>query len=91
MGGLLGAGHCVDLPFVFDALQAEGAAAVAGDDPPQCLADAMHRAWVRFVVSGDPGWPGYEADRRATMIFDTDSGVRDDPGRAVRTTWADVR
>jgi para-nitrobenzyl esterase len=38
-GGLLGAGHCVDLPFVFDLLDAEGVATVADHDPPQGLAD----------------------------------------------------
>jgi para-nitrobenzyl esterase len=35
----LGAGHCVDLPFVFDLLDAEGVATVADHDPPQGLAD----------------------------------------------------
>jgi para-nitrobenzyl esterase len=34
-----GAGHCVDLPFVFDLLDAEGVATVADHDPPQGLAD----------------------------------------------------
>src|SRR5580700_8111083 len=38
-GGLLGAGHCVDLPFVFDLLDAEGVATVADHDPPPGLAD----------------------------------------------------
>ena len=28
---------------------------------PQELADRMHGAWVRFVESGDPGWPEHPA------------------------------
>jgi para-nitrobenzyl esterase len=90
MGGLLGAGHCVDLPFAFDLLHADGVSAVLGDSPPQPLADAMHGAWVRFITDGEPGWPAYEPDHRTTMIFDTDSGVQDDPVCSVRGIWDGV-
>ena len=48
-------------------------------DPPQTLADTMHRAWVAFAATGDPGWPRYDLDRRATMRFDSVSRVVDDP------------
>ena len=52
-------GHCIDLPFAWDLLDADGVETVAGADPPQALADRMHRAWVSFVTDGDPGWPAY--------------------------------
>ena len=52
--------HCLDLPFAWDLLDAEGVAAVCGDRPPQDLADAMHGAWVRFITSGDPGWNAWD-------------------------------
>ena len=45
----IGACHCIDLPFVFDLLDADGVITVAGSDPPQSLADAMHRTWVGCV------------------------------------------
>lgn len=48
------AGHAVELPFVFDHLEA--AHALTGPDPDQSVADAMHAAWVRFAKTGDPGW-----------------------------------
>lgn len=51
-GGKVGAVHNLDLPFVFDVLDAPGVARTAGT-PPQALADAMHGTWVRFV-SGEP-------------------------------------
>ncbi len=61
LGGRLGAAHAVDLPFVFDMLDAPGFS--GGDDSllgrdggPQSLADRMHGAWVGFVATGDPGW-----------------------------------
>ncbi|MER6514300.1 carboxylesterase family protein [Nonomuraea sp. NPDC001636] len=64
-GGRVGAVHNLDLPFVFDVLDAPGVARTAGPGAPQTLADAMHAAWVRFARTGDPGWPlGH------TMIFD---------------------
>ena len=62
-----------------------------GDAPPQALADAMHRAWVAFAATGDPGWPKYELSRRATMRFDVKSEVVNDPGRAERMLWEGVR
>jgi len=85
----LGASHCLDIPFVFDALDAEGVETVAGSHPPQELADIMHRAWVSFVSDGDPGWPAYDLDRRATMIFDGVSRVESDPLQLERTIWPD--
>lgn len=48
--------HCIDVPFLFDVLDAEGVERVLGHEPPAALADAVHGAWVRFLESGDPGW-----------------------------------
>ena len=58
-GGVLGACHGVELPFVFDTLDA--ARGFVGDDPSLAdLAATVHRAWVRFATTGDPGWPTYD-------------------------------
>jgi para-nitrobenzyl esterase len=86
--GQLGAAHCLDIPFAFDQLDAEGVGPVLGDDPPRALADEMHRAWADFVTDGDPGWPRYEAPTRSTMVFDTPSTVRDDVLGELRAAWA---
>jgi len=61
LGGRLGAGHAVDLPFVFDTLGTPGAsgaddALLGVEGGSQELADQMHGAWVRFVETGHPGW-----------------------------------
>src|SRR6202023_4394059 len=40
-----GAAHAVEIGFVFDNLGRDGAMTLAGNAPPQALADAMHRAW----------------------------------------------
>ena len=86
-GGAAGAAHCIDIPFAFDNLAAEDVPAMAGENPPQGLADVMHRAWVEFVTTGDPGWPAYEPQRRATMVFDAKSAVEDDPLQFEREIW----
>ena len=64
------------------------ARAAARTTPPQALADAMHGAWVAFAATGDPGWPRYDPDRRATMRFDTVSRVVDDPRSFERGLWS---
>ena len=28
--------------------------------PPQTLADAVHGDWVRFILTGDPGWEPWD-------------------------------
>jgi para-nitrobenzyl esterase len=60
VGGLLGAAHTVEVPFVFDCLAAPGLRGprclLGPGDPPQRLADEMHGAWVGYASTGDPGW-----------------------------------
>jgi para-nitrobenzyl esterase len=83
--GAVGAAHCLDIPFAFDNLDAERVSdGLVGPNPPQALADEMHAAWVRFIKTGDPGWPSYEAGGRNVMEFDRLSKVVDDPMRVER-------
>lgn len=74
----LGACHVLEVPFVFDRLDA--APALTGPNPPQALADEVHRAWVDFATHGDPGWDRFTLDRRAVRVFDS-------PASAVRVDW----
>ncbi|MFJ2443859.1 MULTISPECIES: carboxylesterase/lipase family protein [unclassified Streptomyces] len=59
----LGACHGLDLGFVFDTLRDPATMALTGPDAPQSLADTMHRDWIRFARTGDPGWPAWDTDR----------------------------
>jgi para-nitrobenzyl esterase len=90
MGGLLGAAHCVDVPFAFDNLDASGVEVALGSEPPQTLADRMHGAWVDFVTDGNAGWPAFQPETRPTMVFDRESAVVDDPLRLPRSLWGAV-
>ena len=51
-----GATHCIDLPFLFNNLAAEGVAAALGAAPPTSLAAAVHADVVDFVRGAEPGW-----------------------------------
>jgi len=88
--GRLGACHALEIPFVFETLGKQ-TDRLWGPEPPERLAHTMHAAWVAFATSGDCGWPKYTLGRRATMRFDTSSGVVDDPRRAERALWEGVR
>lgn len=64
------AGHCIELPFVWDCLDAENVVERnTGPNPPQAVADRAHAAWVSFIADGDPGWSRSRAGSRAGMVF----------------------
>ncbi|MCP2369037.1 carboxylesterase type B [Agromyces flavus] len=91
----LGAVHALEIPFVFGRLGPDVPlfGPMLGADAPQELADTMHRAWIAFASTGDPGpeWPRYDLDRRATMRFDVSSQVVPDPRAWERELWNGVR
>jgi para-nitrobenzyl esterase len=90
--GRLGACHAVELPFVFDTLADSTNEGLVGTGAPQSVADTVHRAWVSFATRGDPGWPHYDLNRRATMRFAEGlSEVADDPHGAERVLWEGLR
>lgn len=94
-GGVLGACHAVDVPFVFDAVDGAALAMMFGDGPrPIELAEQVQDAWLAFARGGDPNhenlptWPRYDAERRATMRLAEPCSVIDDPMAATRELWA---
>ena len=87
-----GSVHCLDIPFAFDVLDAPAVEVIAGSSPPQQLADDVHRAWMRFLRTGDPGWPAYDTATRQVMAFDAPaSTIVTDPHAAARERFAGKR
>ena len=83
----IGAGHGLEIPFVFDNLSAEGAALAIGPNPPPDLAKDMHAAWIRFAATSDPGWPSFGRGRQV-RFFDAGGGsVELDPRCDEREIW----
>ena len=89
--GRLGSCHALEIAFVFDLLAAPENQPLAGDAPPQRLADEMHRAWVSFVCTGDPGWAPYDPASRPVQVFDQPSALVADPRPEQLAVWAGVR
>lgn len=91
----LGAVHALEVPFVFDQLRRKDVPIFQmlfmGTEAPQGLADTMHAAWVSFARDGDPGWPRYDLTRRATMRFDVEPEIVDDPRSWERDLWQGIR
>ena len=62
--------HCLDVPFWFDCLDADRISAIAGDAPPQPLADTMHADGAAFVRDHAVSWEQWSAARRPVRVFD---------------------
>lgn len=73
-----GATHCADVPFFFDALDAEGVPEALGAEPPQALATNMHADLVQFAIEGRLDWP-------------TSHGLRGDATRRYSADGVDAR
>ncbi len=81
--GLFKSPHTLDIPFMFD--NVDKARVLVGPGPqPEALARQMSDAWLAFARTGNPNWPPYTPGRRATMLFDVESRVVDDPNAEVR-------
>jgi len=81
--------HGSDTTFFFDNIERAGVSSRG----PQALATQMSSSLVAFAASaspqhhGLPEWPPYGCDRRATMVFDVESRVVDDPDCEARQIW----
>jgi para-nitrobenzyl esterase len=86
----LGAAHAVEIPFVFDNLEAADAAGLLGSAPPAALAADMHAAWIRFATTGDPGWQPFDAGY-PVMTWDGERAeVVLDPRGDERRSWPEA-
>jgi para-nitrobenzyl esterase len=92
--GRLRSFHTVEIPFVFDNVDA--ARSMTGSDKDRYeLATRMSSAWVAFARTGNPNhsglpmWTPYDNTRRATMVFNNECKLVDDPhGPEQRLLWS---
>ena len=92
LNGRLKSCHALEIPFVFDTLAS--AVRFTGDSPERlALAERISGAWLAFahdnvpIYEGLPTWPVYTPQERATMIFDTECRIENDPGSEERHAW----
>lgn len=92
-GGMIGAAHAIEIPFVFDMVDDNRLHVFVGADAPRSLSRATHEAWVAFArdgvpaADGLPDWPQVTEDGRPLMVLDTDPTVEHDPLRVTRLFW----
>lgn len=94
-GGKWKAHHGLDVPLVFDNVPL--APQSVGTTPDaQKVADAMSAAAVAFARTGNPNtsglpeWTTYDLERRATMVFDVETKVVNDPRGDERRMFSEV-
>ncbi|MGK0223558.1 MAG: para-nitrobenzyl esterase, partial [Limisphaerales bacterium] len=88
-GGKWGVPHALDIGFVFDNVAYSESMSGTGEEQ-QAIADMMSEAWLAFARTGNPNhdglpdWAPYNADERATMVFNTIPALVNDPRGAER-------
>jgi para-nitrobenzyl esterase len=92
LNGILKSCHSLEIPFVFNNM--EPATELIGNSPERfTLAGSMSSAWAAFARNGDPNceglpyWPAYNTDTRATMLFNVECRVENDPCSQDRNEW----
>jgi len=87
--GQLRSYHTLDIPFVFE--NVDIAESMVGSSPERYpLADKMSGAWAAFARTGNPNYKGlpkwhpFDANNRATMIFNNECKAVNDPYREER-------
>ena len=94
--GRLKSMHCMDIPFVFDNLEA-GRIYTGISPAAQRIADRMSAAWVAFARTGNPNhrgmpdWPAFNTTERPTMVFGNETRMVNDPGREERLALKAIR
>jgi para-nitrobenzyl esterase len=67
-----------------------------GSREEKALWGCFASAWVSLAKTGNPNnakipnWPAYDAEKRATMIFDNETRVENDPRSEFRKFWQDM-
>lgn len=94
-GGKWKAHHGLDVPFIFDNAAITPHMVGTGREQLE-LASRMSDAWIAFARTGNPNakglpeWPAFDLKGRATMVFDRESRVVDDPRGLPRRLFGQV-
>jgi para-nitrobenzyl esterase len=82
--GKWGSPHALEIGFVFDNVAKSESMSGIGEEQ-QAIADMMSEAWIAFARTGDPNhaglpeWAPFDAERRATMVIDSQPALIDNP------------
>ena len=92
--GALGCPHAIDIPFVFNTLNAPGIPEFVGEGPDiNNLSEKVMDAWIAFAHTGNPNhknlpeWPPYDTKTRTTMILGEEIKVLNKVFDKEREAW----
>lgn len=91
LGGALGACHSLDVPLAFGTLDSPIGRQLLGDTPSpeaRAVSAELHRAWVAFATTGDPGWPAFQTEGQLTRVLDAHPRTIRYPEQDARRIWA---
>jgi para-nitrobenzyl esterase len=93
-GGKFGAVHGTDVSASFNSYR-DGIGGT-GSAQQRALWEQFASGWVALAKNADPNnpklpnWPAYDTTKRATMLFDNDPRVENDPRAEIREYWAEM-
>jgi len=93
-GGKFGAIHGTDVSATFNSYR-DGIGGT-GSEEQRALWSRFASSWVAMAKSANPNnskipdWPPYDTNTRATMIFDSEVRVENDPRSEIRKFWAEM-
>jgi len=93
-GGKFGAVHGTDVSATFNSYR-DGIGG-AGSEEQRALWARFATAWIAMAKNANPNhptipnWPPYDGNTRATMIFDNEVRVENDPRGEIRRFWAEM-
>jgi para-nitrobenzyl esterase len=94
--GKLKSFHTLEIPFVLENVDNGKTMTGAGQDR-YALQDKMSGAWAAFARTGNPNhkglsnWPKFDSEQRATMVFNNECKVVNDPHGEERKALAALR
>lgn len=94
-GGVLGAAHTAEVPFIFGTLEAARPLVQASPDQLQ-VRDRLGAIWAQFARSGRPdtdavkNWTPYTATQRTTAFIGKAWATKTDPAAHARAAFASV-
>ncbi len=97
LGGIYGATHTLEIPFVFGTLDnTEFGAYPKRDEYNAKISEQIMDSWISFARSGNPNhegipeWPKYDIKNRYTILFGNDTRIEKDPYRAERLAIEEI-
>ncbi|MFX1479259.1 MAG: carboxylesterase family protein, partial [Promethearchaeota archaeon] len=92
--GALGCPHSIEIPFVFNTINATGIPEFIGKGPDiVSLSQKMMDTWITFAHNGNPNhdgipeWPSYDSQKRATLFLGKECKVVNAAFDKERQAW----